>query len=84
MKGGLWKNSARPPQKLTGVGFISQGFEIVGALSPHAGQLAPPRRWMIEGIEGEMIGDMGLAHGGRRRHRDRPLRSFASARRRTP
>ena len=26
-KSGLWKNLGRPPQKLTGVGFISQGFD---------------------------------------------------------
>jgi N,N-dimethylformamidase len=63
-RSGLWRHRGRPPQKLIGVGFTSEGMD----------QSVPYRRmpdsyhrsvaWMFEGIEGEIIGDAGLALGG--------------------
>jgi N,N-dimethylformamidase len=64
MRGGPWKVLGRPPQKLVGIGLSSQG----------AGRSEPYRRmpdsyhrtvsWITEGIEGEIIGDFGLADNG--------------------
>jgi N,N-dimethylformamidase len=63
-RSGLWRHRGRPPQKLIGVGFTSEGMD----------QSVPYRRmpdsyhrsvaWMFEGIEGEVFGDAGLALGG--------------------
>jgi hypothetical protein len=41
-KSGLWKDLGRPPQKLTAVGFISEGFRFRHAVSQDAGWLASP------------------------------------------
>jgi N,N-dimethylformamidase beta subunit-like, C-terminal len=63
-KSGLWKNLGRAPQKAVGVGFISQGFE---ASTPYRRMPDSWHRtvsWILEGIDGEIIGENGLAHGG--------------------
>jgi N,N-dimethylformamidase len=64
LRGGPWKVLGRPPQKLVGVGLSSQG----------AGRSEPYRRmpdsyhrmvsWITKGVDGEIIGDFGLADGG--------------------
>jgi N,N-dimethylformamidase len=63
-RSGLWRHRGRPPQKLVGVGFTSEGMD----------QSVPYRRmpdsyhrsvaWMFDGIDGELFGDAGLAAGG--------------------
>jgi N,N-dimethylformamidase len=63
-RSGLWRHRGRPPQKLVGVGFTSEGMD----------QSVPYRRmpdsyhravaWMFAGIEGEVFGDAGLGLGG--------------------
>ena len=63
-KGGLWKNLGRAPQKLTGVGFISQGFEKSTAYRRMPDSWHRTVSWITEGVQGEIIGDKGLAHGG--------------------
>ena len=63
-KGGLWKNLGRPPQKALGVGFISQGFESCRPFRRMPDSWHRTVSWITEGIEGEIIGDFGLAHGG--------------------
>ena len=35
-RGGLWRLRGRPPQKLTGVGFTTEGFDYLPAVPPHA------------------------------------------------
>ena len=35
-KGGIWRNRGRPPQKLFGTGFTSEGYAGVVSLPPHA------------------------------------------------
>jgi N,N-dimethylformamidase len=62
-KGGLWKNLGRPPQKALGVGFISQGFESCRPFRRMPDSWHRTVSWMTDGIEGEIIGDFGLAHG---------------------
>jgi N,N-dimethylformamidase beta subunit-like protein/concanavalin A-like lectin/glucanase superfamily protein len=63
-KSGLWKNLGRAPQKLTGVGFISQGFDSARPFRRMPDSWHRTVSWITEGIEGEIIGDFGLAHGG--------------------
>lgn len=63
-RSGLWRHRGRAPQKIVGTGFASEGMD----------QSVPYRRmpdswhksvaWIFEGVEGELIGDFGLAGGG--------------------
>jgi len=63
-RSGLWRHRGRPPQKLVGTGFTSEGMD----------QSVPYRRmpdsyhrsvaWIFEGVEGATIGDFGLLGGG--------------------
>ncbi len=69
-RSGLWRHRGRPPQKLVGVGFTSEGMDVLGAVPPHAGQLPP-------------LGRLGVRrHRGRgvRRFRPRARRSCRHAR----
>ena len=62
--GGLWRNSGRAPQRLAGVGFISQGdFHGTGYRRLPASR-DPRAAWIFEGIEEEVIGGFGLSGGG--------------------
>ena len=63
-KGGLWRHRGRPPQKLAGVGFISEGFEHCQPYRRMPDSYHRRIEWITKGIEGEIIGDFGLAHGG--------------------
>lgn len=62
--GGLWRHAGRPPQALAGVGFSSQGM-FEGSYYRRRPAAADPRvAWILEGVEGERIGDFGLSGGG--------------------
>ena len=63
-KSGLWRNLGRAPQKTFGVGFISQGFEGSTAYRRMPDGWHRTVSWMFDGIQGEIIGETGLAHGG--------------------
>jgi N,N-dimethylformamidase len=63
-KSGLWKNLGRPPQKLVGVGFIAEGFETSRPYRRMPDSYHRQVAWIMEGVEGEMIGDSGLAYDG--------------------
>jgi N,N-dimethylformamidase len=62
--GGLWRRNGRPPQKLAGVGFTSQGpFE--GSYYRRLPASRDPRvAWIFEGVPDEILGDFGLSGGG--------------------
>ncbi|MRX37389.1 N,N-dimethylformamidase beta subunit family domain-containing protein [Aminobacter sp. MDW-2] len=63
-KGGAWRARARAPQKVVGTGFISDGF---GTSRPYRRMPDSYHRtvsWITKGIEGEMLGDLGLVYGG--------------------
>ncbi len=62
-KSGLWKDLGRPPQKLTGVGFISEGFDSAMPFRRMPDGWHRRASWIFEGVEGEILGDFGLAHG---------------------
>ena len=63
-KSGLWRNRGRAPQKLLGVGFIGEGFETSAPFRKMPDSYHRTVSWITEGIEGEIIGDEGLAYGG--------------------
>lgn len=63
-KSGLWRNRGRAPQKLLGVGFIAEGFETSAPFRKMPDSYHRTVSWITEGIEGEIIGDQGLAYGG--------------------
>ena len=64
-RGGLWRLRGRPPQKLTGVGFTTEGFDFCRPLPAHARLVPQAAAWIFEGIgDDEVIGDFGLALGG--------------------
>ncbi len=62
--GGLWRRNARAPQRLVGVGFISQGFDACSYYRRTEAAADPRVSWMFEGIEGEILGDFGILQGG--------------------
>jgi N,N-dimethylformamidase len=64
-KGGLWRDRGRPPQKLFGVGFTSEGYggSFYYHRLPDADE--PDLAWVFDGVDGaERIGDFGLVGGG--------------------
>ena len=62
--GGLWRNSDRAPQRLAGVGFISQG-DFHGTCYHRLPASHDPRAaWIFEGIDDEELGGFGLSGGG--------------------
>lgn len=62
-KSGLWRNRGRAPQKLLGVGFIAEGFETSAPFRKMPDAFHRTVSWITEGIEGEIIGNEGLAYG---------------------
>lgn len=63
-RGGIWRNRARPPQKLTGVGFTTQGFDECHPYRRMPDSYHKSVAWIFDGVEGEVFGDFGLALGG--------------------
>jgi N,N-dimethylformamidase len=63
-RGGIWRNRARPPQKLTGVGFTTQGFDECHPYQRMPDSYHRSVSWIFDGVEGEVFGDFGLALGG--------------------
>jgi N,N-dimethylformamidase len=62
--GGLWRRQGRAPQKLAGVGFISQGFDRCSYYRRLPASRDPRVAFMFEGIEDEILGDFGILQGG--------------------
>ena len=63
-RSGLWRGRGRAPRKLTGVGFIAEGFETSEQYRRMPDSWHRTVSWITEGVEGEIIGDQGLAYGG--------------------
>ena len=63
--GGLWRRQSRAPQKLVGVGFIAQGFDLSSAYRRLPASEDPRVAFAFEGIgRDETIGNFGLIGGG--------------------
>jgi N,N-dimethylformamidase len=63
--GGLWRNIGRPENAITGVGFITQGFDACTFYRRSPASTDPRTAWIFDGIAvDEEIGDFGVLQGG--------------------
>ena len=63
--GGLWRRNGRPPQKILGVGFPAQGFDISSYYVRNPDSYKAKVKFIFEGIDkDEKIGDFGLIGNG--------------------
>jgi len=64
-QGGIWRNRGRAPQKLVGVGFRSEGFDVSSYFRRNPDSFDERAAWIFEGVGAhELIGDFGLVGGG--------------------
>ncbi|TDJ66639.1 MAG: LamG domain-containing protein, partial [Proteobacteria bacterium] len=63
-KGGIWRNRGRPPQKLTGVGFTSEGMDESQPYRRMPDSYDRAVSWVFDGVDNDVFGDYGLAQGG--------------------
>jgi N,N-dimethylformamidase len=64
-RGGIWRNRARAPQKLVGVGFAAQGFDRSSYYRRMPDSRDPRGAFIFAGVsEEELIGDFGLCGSG--------------------
>jgi len=63
-KGGIWRNRGRAPQKLTGVGFASEGMDQSRAYQRLPDSHDPAVNWVFEGVTQTRFGDFGLGQNG--------------------
>ncbi|MBC8196041.1 MAG: LamG domain-containing protein [Acidimicrobiia bacterium] len=64
VRGGVWRNRGRGPQKVTGVGTTSEGMDISGPYRRQIDGYGAGVEWIFDAVDGELFGDFGLAHGG--------------------
>jgi N,N-dimethylformamidase len=68
-RGGIWRNRARPPQKLVGVGFAAQGFDRSTYYRRMPASRDPRAGFIFEGVaDDELIGNFGLQGQGAAGH----------------
>jgi len=63
-RSGLWRHRGRPPQKLIGVGFTSEGMDHSVPYRRMPDSYHRSVAWMFDGIEDEVFGAEGLGLGG--------------------
>lgn len=64
-RAGLWRSNGRPPQRLVGVGFDAQVFDVSSCYRQLPAARDPRAAFVFEGIgPDETIGDFGLRNGG--------------------
>jgi N,N-dimethylformamidase len=56
--GGLWRGRGRTPQRLTGVGFTAQGFDVNAPYRRTKASYEPRFAPLLRGIDGDTIGDV--------------------------
>ena len=61
---GLWRRNGRSPNRLVGIGMVSQGFDISAPYRRMQASRDPRAAFVFEGVEDEIIGDFGLSGGG--------------------
>jgi N,N-dimethylformamidase len=59
----MWRHSGRAPQRLVGVGFISEGFDSGSFYRRLPDSRNPRADFIFKGVEDEVLGDFG-AFGG--------------------
>jgi N,N-dimethylformamidase len=64
-RGGLWRNLGRPPQRLVGVGFAAEGFDVSSFFRRRPGSRDPRAAFVFAGVDDDaVIGDFGGLGGG--------------------
>lgn len=63
-RSGLWRHRGRPPQKLVGVGFTSEGMDGSVPYRRLPDSYQQSVSWIFEGVEGDLFGGFGLGLGG--------------------
>jgi N,N-dimethylformamidase len=63
-RGGLWRHRGRPPQKLVGTGFTSEGMDASRPYRRMPDSRDPAAAWIFDGVAGEEFGGFGLAGNG--------------------
>ena len=63
-RSGIWRNRGRAPQKIVGTGFTSEGMDESKPFRRMPDSYHKSVAWIFEGVNDELIGDFGLAHGG--------------------
>ena len=61
---GLWRRNGRPPNRLVGIGMVSQGFDVSAPYRRTQASRDPRAAFIFEGVDDEIIGDFGLSGGG--------------------
>jgi N,N-dimethylformamidase len=64
VRSGLWKCRGRPPQKLVGVGFSTEGFDTSGSYTKMPDAKDAAMAWIFDKVDSDSFGDSGLALGG--------------------
>jgi N,N-dimethylformamidase len=64
VRGGAWRNRGRAPQKLVGVGFTAQGFDLSQPYTKLSDAEDPAVSWIFDGVQATQFGATGLALGG--------------------
>jgi len=62
--GTIWKHRGMAPQKIAGVGWVSEGFDVSSYYRRTPDGYDPRASWMFEGVDDEILGDFGLVGGG--------------------
>jgi len=62
--GGMWRHLGRPPQRLTGVGYACQGFDVSGYYRRLPDSYDERVAFIFAGVEGETFGHAGAIGGG--------------------
>ena len=62
--GTLWRHRGRPPQRICGVGWVAEGFDISSYFRRGRGSYDERAAWIFEGIDDEILGNFGLVGGG--------------------
>ena len=63
-KGSSWRAQNRPPHKLVGIGYIADGFGTSEFYRRMPDSYHRTVSWITKGVEGEILGDFGLAYDG--------------------
>ena len=69
--GGLWRRLGRAPNELVGIGFAAQGFERATHYRVADDARRSRAAWILDGVDGELIGTSGLGGGAAGQEIDR-------------